>query len=39
MISVFNANGSHHMPISNNFTVRKNEWETKEDAGKSIKNT
>jgi len=39
MISILK--GSHHMPTTKLilFAVSKDEWHTKEDTGKSIKNT
>jgi len=35
-ISISIANGSHHMPTF--FAVSKDEWDTKEGTGKSMKN-
>jgi len=39
MISV--TNGNHHVPTAKStlFVVNKDEWDTKEDTGKSMKNT
>jgi len=39
-VSIFNSNGSYHMPTTKStlFTVRKDEWNTKEDTSKSTKN-
>jgi len=32
------TNGSHHVPKWAVFVVSKDEWDTKEDTGKSMKN-